>query len=288
MRAAAAALLLFAALPAWAGRAVVDWTQRSVNVRSAPREDAPRVDRLAKGTEVETLGERGEWTRVRFDGGEGWVVSRSLRTQSGVPAAAPAPAPEAPTAAPAPEAPTPAQPPPSGPGPLAQSSGAVAPAGGAPPAPGGYLAQYADPPALPVADPGSSLLSLVSGLLLVLALLAGAVWAVRRFLLRGSVADRKGTAIRVLASRPLGPRQGLVLVEVGGLVWLLSQSPDGLSLVAEVRDPEALRRLGDRYGFLETPFEAELRQQLDLESAPAPEGPAPPGPSGPSPDERRA
>lgn len=279
--------------PAWAARAVVDWPERSVNVRAGPDLSAKRIGSLPRGTELEVLGSRGEWVRVRHEAGEGWVVERSLRR-------IPEPVPEAPAAelalSPAHEAgaepgPTPepesrpetGEPVPGSAPPPAESSvvvptpaetvpSVVLPGGSAPEAPldrGGYLTGLEEAPLTPY-DPGSGLLNMLSGLLLVLALLAGLVWVVRRLsggrLLAGG---RRAGPIRVLASRAVGPRQGLVLVEVGGLVWLLSQGPEGLRLVAEIRDEGALARLDQQYGFLESPFEAVLRTGLDLESGAA-------------------
>lgn len=271
-----------AGAPAWGQvRARVEWQERTVNVRSGPDLSAGRVGRLARGAEVEVLGERGEWTRVRHAGGEGWVVSRSLRRLSEA-------ASEPPSAAPAGQEPAPVQPaaPPPEParsespeGPLeAHPSGKQTeavpppPAAAAPPTvperdgrEGGYLSGLEESPP-PSYDPGPGLLRLLSGLLLVLALLAGLVWALRKLSGGGLLAGgRRAGPIRVLAARAVGPRQGLVLVEVGGLVWLLSQGPEGLRLVAELRDEAALERLNAQYGFRETPFEATLRSRLDLE-----------------------
>lgn len=264
MRLGTLVLALLLATPVWAGRAVVDWAPRNVNVRAAPEENSARLGRLARGAAVDTLETQGEWTRVRFNGGEGWVVSRSLRTLAEL-----APAPAAAPSAPLPAAPAPA--------PLLPPRVVEAPAAPPPPAApaGGYLAQYAEAPAAPAVEVGSSLLRLISGLLLVLAFLAGTVYLARRYLGRGFSLDRKGSAIRVLASRAVGPRQGLLLAEAGGLVWLLAQSPDGVSLLAEITDEGALARLNDRYGFRDTPFEAELRRTMDLEADETPRGPAP-------------
>ncbi len=280
MRSWVVAVLLLVAGSAWAGRAVVDWEPRHVNVRAAPDEGAPRLGRLGKGASVTTLGRQGEWTRVRFEGGEGWVVTRSLRIlpEPG-PAPSAAPKPAAPAPDPAARTPELPLPPPVvvAPAPLPSSTSPT----------GGYLAQYAEAPAPPAVEAGSSLLRLVSGLLLVLALLAGAVYLARRFLGRGFSLDRKGSAIRILASRAVGPRQGLLLVEAGGLVWLLAQAADGVTLLAEIRDEAALERLNERYGFRDTPFEAELRRTMDLEGEGSLRGPTPdrvPDSSGSSPE----
>jgi len=275
----------------WAGQAVVDWDEPYVNVRAAPGTDATKVGRLARGAEGEVLEEQGEWVRLRYPAGEGWVVDRSLRrlpdpVQSpSDPVATPAPAPQEPAVTAA----------------TADPSGGVEPAAAAPPsapaapepepAPAkppalpreGYLSGL-DQTQVPPIEPGAGLVSMLAGLLLVLALLAGVVWLVRRFAGHRFPRGRRGNAIRVLATRALGPRQGLLLAEAGGLVWLLAQGPDGVRLIAEIQDEAALRRLNEQYGFQDTPFESQLRKQLDLEEDAA--GPTPD--REPSPEERLA
>jgi flagellar biosynthetic protein FliO len=268
---------------------------------------------------VETLEERADWVRIRYRDGEGWVKRRSLRfvaddgggavrqnlesraarreeaRQPEPAASAPAP-PRAPE--PAPEAP--------GPNPVAaQPSPVATPVPAAPPPPpkpaepGGYLSGFDRDPEPPRTG-GSGIFSVVSSLLLVLALVAGAVWVFRTFSGRRSFGPQKGRGIQILATRALGPRQGLVLVEVGGLPLLLAQGEGGVHLITEIQDPEALRRLNDLYGFRQTPFEAELHRQLDLEtpdgSEDAPMGdlgargpsPVPEPDGGPSAEERLA
>jgi flagellar biosynthetic protein FliO len=139
--------------------------------------------------------------------------------------------------------------------------------------PGGYLSQYTDDSDLPSFDTGPSVISALSGLLIVLALIAGAVVVVRKLLGSRFPAARRPGGIRVLASRPVAPRQSLLLVEVEGLVWLVGQGPEGLRAIDRIEEPRALERLDDRYEFLETPFQSELRRTFDLEGAP---GEAPP------------
>ncbi|HSH71247.1 MAG TPA: flagellar biosynthetic protein FliO, partial [Deferrisomatales bacterium] len=243
------------------------------NVREAPSAAGDPVGRLAAGAEAEVLEERGEWSRVRFPGGEGWVVTRSLQ---GVPEppAEPVPMPTpAPVGSDAPSA-KPASPP-VPPAPPASAAADAAP-------PGGYLSQYTDDPGLPSFDTGPSVVSALSGLLLVLALIAGAVLLGRKLLGSRFPAARRPGGIRVLASRPVAPRQSLLLVEVEGLVWLVGQGPEGVQLIAPIEDERALERLDDRYEFRETPFQSELRRTFDREddgppaSSDAAEAPAEP------------
>jgi flagellar biosynthetic protein FliO len=301
VRGTAAILLLLFAFPAWAVRVVVDWEYRYVNVRSGPSMDKEVVGRLVEGTEADVIERLEQWAKIRYPGGEGWVVERSLRlppveptvsepaVESAILASVPGvPAPEpsaAVTASPSPRA--------------LEVSGVetkvvprvemrTEPDAETPP--DAYLAEYAEESTLSATDPGGGVLRLVSGLLLVFALLAAAVYLFRRFMGPRLLASRRAGGIQVLATRPLGSRHGLLLVEVGGLIWLVGQGAEGLRLIAEIRDPGALRRLNDRYGFLEGPFEAELRDHLD-ESRAGPQGLGGNGgreTSAPSPEERLA
>lgn len=298
-------LLLLATSTASAGRAVVDWKD-GVSLLSGPNARSKRVARLEVRAPVETLEERAGWVHVRSSEGEGWVQRRSLRflseeTKKGrkgrEEAAEEPPAPVRKAEPPKPQresvraeplgpppapaaAPVAAQPP--APAPLPASPPAPVPSGA--PAklePGGYLSGYDREPA-PKTDTGPGIFSVVSALLLVLAMVAGAVYLFRIFSGRRGFGPQKGRGIQILATKALGPRQALVLVEVGGLPLLLAQGEGGVHLLTEIRDAEAVRRLNDLYGFRQTPFEAELHRQLDLESEPSPFDEAETGSDGPS------
>ena len=72
---------------------------------------------------------------------------------------------------------------------------------------------------------GPSLAPLLFGLLLVLALIPAAAWLLRR----AGLAQPASTAgLRVVAQLPLGPRDRLVIVEVGDRRWLLGVSASGI------------------------------------------------------------
>ncbi|MBI5017374.1 MAG: flagellar biosynthetic protein FliO [Deltaproteobacteria bacterium] len=258
----AALVLLFLALPAWADKAEV-LGKDGLPVYSSPS-GKKRLGQLPPQTKVDVVEDRGGAARVRGRGLEGWVKRSRLQMleEPKAPAAPPVPAPVPVSAPPAvPPATTGGSPPPVAP--------ALPPAAPAkdPGTDGGYLAKFDKEEGAAKVDVGPSVFTAVSALLLVLALVAGAVYLIRLLSGRRALGGAKTKGIQVLATRPLGPRQALLLVEVGGVPLLLAQGEGMVNLIAEIRDPEAVRRLNDLYGFRETPFEAELRGRLDLEAA---------------------
>lgn len=80
-------------------------------------------------------------------------------------------------------------------------------------------------------DMGSSLLELGFGFALVLALLFGSLWLLKRL-----TAPRGQSAglIKIVATQALGPRERAVLVEVGEQWLLLGVTPSQVSTLAEV------------------------------------------------------
>jgi len=81
------------------------------------------------------------------------------------------------------------------------------------------------------ADPGSGLWQLFLGLGMVLAMLAGSLW-----LLKKLVAPRGENAglLRVVGATAVGTRERVVVVEVGGTWLVLGVAPGQVSALAEV------------------------------------------------------
>lgn len=99
------------------------------------------------------------------------------------------------------------------------------------------LAQAADAvpsaPTLQGAAPdlGSSALSMVFGLLVVLALLVGALWLMKR------LSQPRGAAaglMRVVAGVAVGPRERVVILELGSSWLVLGVAPGQVSTLAEI------------------------------------------------------
>lgn len=78
-------------------------------------------------------------------------------------------------------------------------------------------------PGRPMTSP--SLMPLLFGLLLVLALIPAAAWLLRR---AGLAQPASASGLRVVAQLPLGPRDRIVIIEVADRRWLLGVSASGI------------------------------------------------------------
>lgn len=249
-------LIIAAANFAYAKEALVEWENSYVNTRAEPSQTSKKTGTIPKGGKVEILVQKGEWAKVRHSGGEGWVTSKSLKVLPEKPVPQPAAA-EARAAAPV-EPPKPVA------EPVQPSVPALSPAA-APQVPGGYLSGVSEKPSLPEVSVGKTLVSLVTGLMLVLGIIGGIVWALRKFMGKTFPALQGANAIRVLASKPLAQRQAVMLVEVGGEIFFISQTDSDIRLLSKIESPAALDRLDYLFSFKPTKFEAELRKELDIE-----------------------
>lgn len=93
-------------------------------------------------------------------------------------------------------------------------------------------------PSVPMAAPLSlgGMFQVLFGLLLVLAAVAATAWLLRRFSLGQNV---MGNAVRVVGGVPLGPRERLVLVEVGETWLLLGVAPGQVNALHTMPRPES-------------------------------------------------
>ena len=106
---------------------------------------------------------------------------------------------------------------------------------------------------------------------LVLAILAGAFLLLRRFLGKSRL-FAGGAAMRILARRPLAPRQEIVLVEIGSRVIVVGATRESLTRLGEITAAEELARLRARCGLGReegTADPAPSSKTSEPESAPA-------------------
>jgi len=82
-----------------------------------------------------------------------------------------------------------------------------------------------------VPDSSGSVLQMIFGLVLVLAMMVGGLWLLKRLTMpRGTAAG----LMRVVAGAAVGPRERVVLVEVGSKWLVLGVAPGEVSMLAEV------------------------------------------------------
>jgi flagellar biosynthetic protein FliO len=82
---------------------------------------------------------------------------------------------------------------------------------------------------------GSSTSGMVSGLIFLLVLVLGAAWLIKR---TGNMpALRGGSSMKVVAALSLGPRERVVLIELGGQQWLLGVGTGSVTTLHHFEQP---------------------------------------------------
>lgn len=93
-------------------------------------------------------------------------------------------------------------------------------------APGMSWAQSAPPPEL-----GSSLLQMILGLAVVLVLVVASLWVIKRI---SGPRGAASTLLRVVAGTSVGPRERVVILEIGSTWLVLGVAPGRVSALAEI------------------------------------------------------
>lgn len=102
------------------------------------------------------------------------------------------------------------------------------------------FAAIAAEPVAPAAEPlasagmGGQVVQLVLGLLLVIGLIFLLAWVMRRV---QQIVPRGGQVIKIVATQALGPRDRLVLVQVGGEQVLLGLTPGTITSLHVMKEP---------------------------------------------------
>ncbi len=116
-----------------------------------------------------------------------------------------------------------------------------------------------------------SLGGFVTASIVVVALLGGGLWALRRFGRNSRFLGGKGP-IRLLGRTAIGVRQEILLVEVGPRVLVVGSTKEGLSALGEISNPDEVAALradlpGRREDSQRAAFQETLRE--GLKAAPA-------------------
>ena len=112
----------------------------------------------------------------------------------------------------------------------------------------------------------------------VLAILLGAFLLLRKFLGRSRL-FAQGSAMRVLARRPLAPRQEVILVEVGARVFVVGATRESLSRLGELTGAEEIAALRSQCGIAPATRVPVRRPRPAAEETPAAPAEAAPGPA---------
>lgn len=108
-------------------------------------------------------------------------------------------------------------------------------------APLAAMAQEEAPVGAGSPDLGWALAKTAGGLALVLALLFGLLWLLRR--LSPAAAGTGSSQFRMVGKLSLGPRKWLGLVELGGRILVIGVSEAGIRHIETIDDPELLKDL---------------------------------------------
>ncbi|OGT03025.1 MAG: flagellar biosynthetic protein FliO [Gallionellales bacterium RBG_16_57_15] len=131
-----------------------------------------------------------------------------------------------------------------------------------PAAAGAEIMQPAYAPPVPAVSTGS-MLQMLAGLLLVLAVIGAAAWLLKR------VAANPGTAagsIRVVAGAAVGQRERVVLVEIGG-TWLVLGVAPGQVRALHSMPKDSAEHFGNPSAPPPTGFQAWLRHVMEKRNA---------------------
>lgn len=115
-------------------------------------------------------------------------------------------------------------------------------------------------PALPEAGLGPAVFKMLGGMALVLGLMFGLYWLLKRWA-PGRMTGGMGGGLRLVGRLPLGPRKFVGLVEVAGRVLVLGITEQKISLLATIDDTEKIKEISPAQGasFSKALFKASRR-----------------------------
>lgn len=89
----------------------------------------------------------------------------------------------------------------------------------------------------------SSFISMIFALAVILGLLFAAVYFLKRFLPRSAPGMADNSAIKIIASRYLGPKSSIMIVDIVGKAVVIGVSAENVSFITELSSDEALEKL---------------------------------------------
>jgi flagellar protein FliO/FliZ len=89
----------------------------------------------------------------------------------------------------------------------------------------------------------SSLVKMVFALAVVLGMMIGAMYFLKKLLHNATPAMDRGSLIRILASRYLGPKNSILVVDVAGQIIVVGLTNQQMTVLTTVSDKEQLQKL---------------------------------------------
>lgn len=88
-----------------------------------------------------------------------------------------------------------------------------------------------------------SFLKMLFALAVVLALMIGSAYLLKRIISHNPAGIDNGSAINVLMTRYLGPKHSIMMVEVLGQMLVVGVSSGQMTLLTQINDPAAIERM---------------------------------------------
>jgi flagellar protein FliO/FliZ len=88
-----------------------------------------------------------------------------------------------------------------------------------------------------------SFLKMISALAIILGLLIGSTYFFKRFMKDAVMSTDQGEMISVIATRYLGPKSSIMLVDIVGQVVAIGISNNQITMLTDISDPASLERL---------------------------------------------
>jgi flagellar protein FliO/FliZ len=88
-----------------------------------------------------------------------------------------------------------------------------------------------------------SFFKMLAALAIVIALMIGAMFLLKKYFYQSTAASNGNSMIRVISTCHLGPKNSILLADVVGQVILLGVSNHQMSILGTITDPEALENL---------------------------------------------
>ncbi len=88
-----------------------------------------------------------------------------------------------------------------------------------------------------------SLFKMLSALIIVLGIMIGGTFLIKKFFLSTTSDTGEGALINIIATRYLGPKSNIMLVEILGNIVVVGVANNQMSFITSISDPIALEKL---------------------------------------------